>query len=79
MIIEPCDDVDLPHVFELYRLTMSFPPSDAVERYWARKILANPGRRADVPTAFVARDGGAIVGSIAQIPVLLDVAGAPCP
>lgn len=79
MIIEPCNDADLPHVFELYRLTMSFPPPDAVERYWAWKILANPARRAEVPTAFIARDGGAVIGSIAQIPVLLDVAGRTVP
>jgi GNAT superfamily N-acetyltransferase len=79
MIIEPCDDVDLPQVFELYRRTMSFPPHDALERYWAWKIVANPARRANVPTAYVAREGGAVIGSIAQIPVLLDVAGRTVP
>jgi len=79
MIIDPCAESDLPAVFDIYRRTMTFPPHDRVDRYWAWKIVANPERRAGVPDGFVAREGGDVIGSIGQIPVLLDVGDAVVP
>lgn len=79
MIIEPCDRADLPQVFELYCRTMRFPPPEKLEPYWTWKFAGNPGRRADTPTGWVARDGGAIVGATSQIPVLLDAGGRSVP
>jgi GNAT superfamily N-acetyltransferase len=75
MIVRRCEGRDLPEVFDLYRRTLPFPPAEKLEQYWRWKLLSNPHHRGEHPPFWVAREGDALVGGMAEIPVVLELDG----
>ena len=75
--IEPFRTENLSSLFELYRRVVVFPDAESITEYWQWRFGRNPFDDGTRPPFWVAKRDRNIVGALAQVPVILDVAGHP--
>ena len=74
-VIDRARPADRPAIAALYRRVFGNDAAEASQLRWEWQYRRNPGLRAGGPSAWVAREGPAIVGHYGTIPVRLRVRG----